>query len=243
MRRSLSGGAALVTGAGSGIGRAVAIRLAGDGARLGLVGRGEAGLRETAQAAGAPDAVVLPADLTDDDGVRQLARHVGQRLGPLGVLVHCAATITIGRFLGLDVARLDEQYRLNVRAPFLLTQLLLPGVIAARGQVVFVNSSAGLAARAGVSQYAASKHALKALADSLREECRADGVRVISIYPGRTATPMQQAVRRMEGAPYDPAACLQPDDVAAAIVDALTAGETAELTDISIRPSGGGQRT
>ena len=119
--------------------------------------------------------------------------------------------------------------------PFLLTQALLPDLLARRGQVVFVNSSAGLAARAGVAQYAATKHALKALADSLREEVHGHGVRVISIYPGRTATPMQEEVCRMEGVAYDPGACLQPADVATMVLSAMTLPDGAEVKDISIR--------
>jgi NADP-dependent 3-hydroxy acid dehydrogenase YdfG len=87
-----------------------------------------------------------------------------------------------------------------------------------------------------VSQYAASKHALKALADGLREEVHADGVRVISVFPGRTATPMQESVRRMEGRPHDARQYLRPEDVAAVVLNALTLPETAEVKDISIRP-------
>jgi short-subunit dehydrogenase len=238
MRRSLSGVGAVVTGASSGIGRAVAHALARQGARLGLVLRHEAGLARAAH--DWPDGAAKPqpllANLADDEAIEGLAVLIASRMGQVGVLVHCAGTIALGRFLELPAQALDEQYRLNVRAPFLLTQRLLPAIIAARGQIVFVNSSAGLVARAGVSQYAATKHALKALADSLREEVHVEGVRVISVYPGRTATPMQEAVRRMEGQSYEPDRYLAPEDVAAAIVDALTMPDRAEVKDVSIRP-------
>ena len=101
---------------------------------------------------------------------------------------------------------------------------------------MFVNSVAGLVARAGVSQYAASKHALKAIADSVREEVHADGVRVISVYPGRTATPMQESLRRMEGQPFEPARYIAPEDIASLVIGALTMPERTEVKDISIRP-------
>jgi len=105
-----------------------------------------------------------------------------------------------------------------------------------RGQIVFVNSSVGLIARANVGQYAATKHALKAIADSLREEVNADGVRVLSIFPGRTATPMQELVHKMEGRVYQPERFTQPEDIAQVVINTLALPRTAEVTDISIRP-------
>ena len=104
------------------------------------------------------------------------------------------------------------------------------------GQVVFVNSSAGLTARAGVGQYAATKHALRAVADSFREEVNADGLRVLSVFLGRTATPMQEAVHKMEGKAYYPERLMQAEDVAAVVVNALSLPRTAEVTDIYARP-------
>ena len=99
-----------------------------------------------------------------------------------------------------------------------------------------MNSTVGLQARAGVGAYAASKHALRAVADALREEVNPDGVRVLSVYPGRTATPQQAAIHAEEGTPYRPERLLQPADVAAAVVHALTMDRTAEITDLRVRP-------
>ena len=236
-RRSLRGLVAVVTGASSGIGKAIARGLAADGARLVLVSRDEGRLREAAE--DWPDGTapaLVAADLLQEADVAAVARTVIDRFDAVDVLVHSAGTIALGPFATLSLSSLDEQYRLNVRAPFQLTQALLPRLVSARGQVVFVNSSAGLVARAGVSQYGATKHAAKALADSLREEVHRDGVRVISVFPGRTATPMQAQVRDMEGRPYDPQACLRAEDVASVVLNALTLPESAEVKDISIRP-------
>ena len=127
-------------------------------------------------------------------------------------------------------------YRTNVRGPYLLTQELLPLLLERQGQVVFINSSAGLTARANIAQYAATKHALKALADGLRDEVNPRGVRVLSVFPGRTATPTQQKLCGEEGRPYRPARLLQPEDVAAVVVNALCLPRTAEVTEIKIRP-------
>ena len=235
--RRLIDGVALVTGESGGIGGAVATRLADAGATVALVGRDCARLQQVAAACAQPERHrVYPADLADAAAVRSLVGRVHGELGQVRVVVHAAGTITIGPFDSIDVAALDAQYAVNVRGPFVLTQLLLPDLRATRGHVVFVNSSAGLAARAGVSQYAATKHALKALADSLREEVHADGVRVLSVYPGRTASAMQAHVCAMEQIAYRPDEYLQPDDVADAIVSALTMPDRAEVKDISLRP-------
>jgi NADP-dependent 3-hydroxy acid dehydrogenase YdfG len=156
--------------------------------------------------------------------------------GRLDVLVHCAGSIALGPIATAPVEDLDHQYRTNVRAPYLLTQRLLPALTAARGQVVFINSSVVLAPRPHVGQYAATKHALRAIADTLREEVNPNGLRVLSVYPGRTATPLQARLHAVEGKPYAPDRLLQPSDVASVVVEALTLPRTAELTDLSIRP-------
>lgn len=231
----LEGVTALVTGGSSGIGLATARRLAAAGAEMHLLGRDEAKLAHAVQEVGG-GAVAYSVDLNDDQQVTRFCDEFGAR-GPLGVLVHSAGVVALGPVASLDVATFDQHYRLNLRAPYLLTQRLLPQVLAAEGQIVFVNSGAGLNARGGWSQYAASKHGLKALADSLRDEVKGRGVRVVSIYPGRTASPMQQQVREMEGQRYDAAEFIQPDDVAQLLVSALTLPRSAEVTDLTVRPA------
>jgi short-subunit dehydrogenase len=102
--------------------------------------------------------------------------------------------------------------------------------------VVFVNSGAGLSANAEWAAYAASKHGLKALADALRQEEHGNGVRVTTVYPGRTATPMQEKVHRQEGRPYDPSRWIDPESVATAALTALDLPRDAEITDLTVRP-------
>lgn len=234
---------ALVTGGGTGIGRAIALALAAGGAKVLLVGRRVQSLDAVAaeiRGLGA-EASVHPLDLTDDAAVRDvavraLAATLDRTAGRLDVLVHSAAVLKVGSTAEASLDDFDLQYRTNVRGPYLLTQALLPALRRARGQIVFVNSSAGLQAGAGVGQYAATKHALRAVADSLREEMNREGVRVLSVYPGRTATPMQEHLHRLEGKPYRPERLLQAEDVAAMVVQALALPRTAEVTEIRIRP-------
>lgn len=230
---------AVVTGAGSGVGKAIAVSLAAEGAALCLVGRDLEKLETVAESvrAAASRVVSYQADLARDEDLRELAVRLKRDFGHLDVLVHSAGVFSMARLDQAPVEDLDWQYRVNVRAPYVLTQALLPMLKSRRGQIVFINSSAGLAAREGVGQYAATKHALKAIADSLRQEVNADGLRVLSVFLGRTASPMQEAVHKMEGRAYDPERLMQPDDVAAAVINALSLPRTAEITDISIRPS------
>jgi short-subunit dehydrogenase len=226
-----------VTGASSGIGRAIAVALAAAGATVYAVARRRHELEATAsQTNGAGRFEVYEADLVVDEQIRGLAEALRARQGGVDVLIHSAGTISLGELETASVDELDRQYAANIRAPYLLTQALLPALRASEGQIVFINSTVGLAARATVAQYAATKHALKALADSLREEVNSQGVRVSSVYLGRTATPLQAEVHAFEGKPYTPERLMQPEDVASVVLNALLLPRGAELTDVMVRP-------
>jgi NAD(P)-dependent dehydrogenase (short-subunit alcohol dehydrogenase family) len=233
---------AVITGASGGIGEAIAMALARDRAWLLLSGRNAEKLELVAERARdlSPGVEVFPADLTDDDQVRALADRAVASFGGVDILIH-----SLGLFLGgpietSPIEDLDQQYRVNTRVPYLLTQALLPSLLERQGQVVFINSGAGFhPARGQWGAYAASKHALRALADSLRDEVNKRGVRVLSVFPGRTATPMQEEVHRFEGKPYDPGRFLQPEDIASTVTSALLLPRTAEITDLHIRPMRG----
>ncbi|MBI4687485.1 MAG: SDR family NAD(P)-dependent oxidoreductase [Nitrospirae bacterium] len=228
----------MVTGASSGIGRAIALALASLGVRLCLVGRKLKTLEAVASGIKkiGSDAYIYKVNLEKDEDLRQLKKQIEKDFGGTDILIHSAGDFAMGRMTEASIKDLDRLYRVNVRAPYLLTQLLLPGLKRRRGQVVFINSSVGLRARAQVGQYSATKHALKAVADCLRDETNEDGIRVVSVYPGRTATPMQKTVLRMEGKAYNPKQFMQPEDVASVVISALMLPFSAEVTDINIRP-------
>jgi NADP-dependent 3-hydroxy acid dehydrogenase YdfG len=234
---ALAGQVAVVTGASSGIGAAIAQALAAEGARLCLVGRRSEALQSLTDSLPGPASHRWYfADLCEDGEVAGLASALLRDHAGVDLLVHAAGIFESGTVGPRQPAGLDLQYRTNVRAPLVLTQALLETLRARRGQIVFVNSSAGLVARAQNGGYAATKHALKALADGLREELNPDGVRVLSVYPGRTATPMQARVHAAEGRAYRPELLMQPQDVASVVVHALTLPHSAEVTDIMMRP-------
>lgn len=219
----------LITGAGSGIGAVVATRLAERGAELVLLARNERRAEELAERF--PGSRTLVADLGRPLELAPL--HLPDRLDSL---LHIAGVLSLGPVSETDAATWSTVLTTNLVAPAELTRLALPALRAARGQVVFVNSGSGLRANPGWAAYAASKHGLRALADALRAEEHDSGVRVTSVYPGRTATPMQEHTHALEGKPYDPAALIDPESVATAVLTALDLPRDAEMTDVTVRP-------
>ncbi len=236
--RSLDGRTALVTGASRGIGRAVALALAGAGAAVQALARDAAALEALADADPAGRLRSHPLDLTEDAGLATLARRLEADPGRLDVLVHCAGVIAHAPLAEARVEDLDRQWAANLRAPWLLTRSLLPLLCAGGGgDVVFVNSSVTRHPRAHSGAFAATQHALVGVADALRAELNDAGVRVLSVFPGRTATPRQAALHEQAGADYRPARLLQPEDVAATILHAVTLPRSAEITELHIRPA------
>ncbi|MGH9380335.1 MAG: SDR family oxidoreductase [Thermoanaerobaculia bacterium] len=227
------GRTAVVTGAGSGIGRAIAEALAAEGARLAILGRRREPLEELSQTVGGVR--VQTVDLADVEAAEHAARELLEHLQRLDLLVHSAGAYARGELAELDPETVSHLWAVNVAAPLRLTQILLPALRAAGGDVVFLNSSVVSGSAPQVGAYAATKHALKAVADSLRAEENEHGIRVLSVYPGRTATPMQETVFALEGRPYSPERLLQPAEVARAIVELLHLGTTSEVTDLFIR--------
>ncbi|MGF7239500.1 MAG: SDR family oxidoreductase [Frankia sp.] len=240
-----------MTGASSGIGRAIVLRLAAAGARVLATGRDTATLTEleaAARAAGAgPNQVVgHAADLTDQGDLDRLVTTARTRTGPLDLLVHSAGAFHRAAMAGAELADLDRSYQVNLRAPYALTQALLgdleatagrPAVGDVVGDVVFINSSQGITAGAGTSQYAATKHGLRAVADSLRAELSGSAVRICTIYPGRTATPMQERVAALEGQLYDPTHLMMPEDVADLVVAVVSLPGRTEVPEVVMRPA------
>ena len=221
----------LLTGAGSGIGLAVARRLADRGDRLILVARDDARAAELTALFAGSSAVV--ADLRQPQTIAALAADLPDTLDSV---IHAAGVVDLGHVADLPLDAWESQLTVNLIAPAELTRIALRALRATRGHVLFVNSGAGLTAHAEWAAYAASKHGLKALADALRGEEAPHGVRVTTVYPGRTATPMQARVHEQEGNAYDPARFIDPESVATAILTAIDLPADAVITDLSVRP-------
>jgi len=236
--RPFEGRIAIVTGGGTGVGAAIALALASQGAALHLIGRRPQPLEAIASKARKMGvaAAFHCAELSVPAGQIELMQRLEQNIPQLDLLIQSAAAHSIGTIEQGNPAELDILYQTNVRAPYLLTQTLLSRLKARQGQIVFINSSSGIAATPMSAQYGATKHALKAIADSLRGEVNQYGVRVLSVYLGRTATEMQKSIHIKEDKPYRPELLLQPADVASVVVNALLLPRTAEVTDVHIRP-------
>lgn len=219
---------ALVTGASRGVGAAVAHALAPTHDLL-LGGRDAEALAKVA--AGLPGARPWPVELTavTEADVAGIDR--------LDVLVHSAGTVTLGRIAETPAEVWRRTMDINVIAVAELTRLLLPVLRAAHGQVVMINSGAGQRANPVWGSYAASKFALRALADALRLE--EPDLRVTTVYPGRVDTDMQRGVRAQENGSYEPERYLAPESVARAVLAAVTASPDAHVTEITVRPVGG----
>ena len=185
---SLQGRHAVVTGAGSGIGRATAELLALNGAQVTLVGRHVGRLAETADRIG-DAAFAAPGDVTDFDALEAALDAGRDRFGPIDILVNNAGGASSAPFLKTDAVALRDMLALNLEAPAQAMRLVLDGMLARRhGRIVNVASTAGLKGYAYVSAYVAAKHGLVGLTRAAALEVAAKGVTVNAVCPGFTDT-------------------------------------------------------
>ena len=214
----------LITGATRGIGRAVVDVLSGDHDLI-AVGRSSDRL------------VALPVSerIVADLSVPSTLAAAVPAYEWLDGVVHCAGLAMRADLAGSSVEDWNRHLVLNVVAVAELTRLLLPGLRAAHGAVVLVNSGQGLSASAHSAVYASSKFALRGLADSLRAE--EPGLRVTTVYPGRVATDMQRELRSQEGGEYEPARYLRPETVATVIAQVLATPNDAVVTELTLKPA------
>jgi NADP-dependent 3-hydroxy acid dehydrogenase YdfG len=213
----LRGTRALVTGASQGIGAAVARALAEAGARVGVVARSREPLEALAQEIGG---WAFPADLTEPEAVdRVLADFLAEAGGEPDLVVASAGVFTLGSVESTTLAELELNWRVNLRASFLLVQRVLPGMRArGSGTLVQVGSVAGRKAFAGNGAYSASKFGLRGYHEVLLEELRGSGVRATLLEPAATDTPIWDPMDPDSDPNLPPrSAMLQPEEVAAAV--------------------------
>lgn len=221
--RPLQGRVAVVTGGAGGLGRVVALDLAAAGARVCVLGRDVAAMRETAALAGADAAIVtLQCDVGSISEIDGVVDFIGRLDRPVDILVHGEDVHVRGGVEHGSVADLDEQYLVNLRGPYLLSQRLLDGLRAAHGHVVFVNPVTA-AGPVDFAQHTIVQHGVTALADALRAEVVDDDVAVSCVHveipdpSGGNAAP-------------------DPATVAEVIVGVVAMRDRLDVTDISVRP-------
>ena len=230
----LQGKIALVTGAGRGIGRAVALMLAQSGCHVILSARTVEQLqtveREIKDHNGA--AFALPADLTDDAAVQKLATESRRVFGAVDILINNAGWGKRAPVVKARVDDWDQTFRLNLRAPMLLARELLPDMIAkGEGAVINIGSVSGKAGEANGAAYSASKFGLIGFTQSLYEEVREYGIKVSVILPGFVDTPLIPPNRQLERSKM-----IQPSDIAQTVYYVLTTAATCCPVEITIRP-------
>ena len=175
---------------------------------------------------------MLVADLAWPESVESLALP-----DELDSVVHSAGMVELGSVADLSIEDWATQLRVNLVAPAALTRVALPALRAARGTVVFVNSGAGLAAHPQAGRRTPPRSTGCARSPT-RCAPRSPSLRVTTVYPGRTATPMQEKVHEQEGKEYDAAAWIRPETVADAILHVLDLPRDATMTDVTVRPVG-----
>ncbi|HTJ56475.1 MAG TPA: SDR family oxidoreductase [Devosiaceae bacterium] len=240
---NIGGTVAAVTGASSGVGRCIAERLAAAGAHVGLLGRDATKLEATAAACGSVGVKTraVAGEISDHDYVASALQTISSELGPIDILVNCAGVSLPARFALEDISPevWDEMMQTNVRGTYLTCHQLVGGMKArGKGAIVNIGSTAAHVAQPGVSAYAASKFAVKALTDSLLQECEGTGVRVCMVSSGPINTPIWN--KRIGALPMDREAMLQPDDIADAVLWLIERPAHVRADEILLRPVGRG---
>ena len=192
MYKSLNNKVALVTGAGTGIGRAIAQRLADEGANVLIVGRTETTLVETA--AYSDKISYLAIDLESEDGIRTIIRTVGERYGRLDILVNNAGWAPVTPFATMKIDEYDKVFAINVRAVVMLTQAFLPMIKAAKGNILNVTTTMTTNPIATMANYAASKAGIIGMTKAAAKELAPRGITVNAVAPGFIDTAMTDAL-------------------------------------------------
>jgi NADP-dependent 3-hydroxy acid dehydrogenase YdfG len=239
----LGGRVAVVTGASSGIGAAVARALGSEGAHVALAARGEDALLEIQERLAGRDqrSIVAPADVTDGGQVRSLVERAEQDLGPVDILVNCAGVMYYTMMKNVHEEQWERTVEVNCKGVINCIGAVLPGMLdRGRGHIVTISSDAGRKVFPGLAVYSASKFFVEALSQGLRLETAGTGLRVTTVQPGNVATDLlsmsndEEALREYGG--ESGARVLDPEDVAASVVHALVQPEHVAVNEILVEP-------
>jgi NADP-dependent 3-hydroxy acid dehydrogenase YdfG len=243
--RPLAGKVALVTGASSGIGEATALALAEAGAAVAIGARRRDRLDALAEklADGGTRVLALDLDVTDEQACRDAVARTRAELGGLDVLVNNAGVMLLGTIVGADPEDWRRMVSTNVLGLMYMTHAAIDGMVEqGSGDVVNISSVAGRTARKGAGVYNASKWAVNAFSESLRQEVTARGVRISLVEPGAVATELSSHITQPDAreASRQMAASmrtLQSEDIARAIVYVVTQPPHVAVNEVLVRPT------
>jgi 3-oxoacyl-[acyl-carrier protein] reductase len=218
---SLKGKIALVTGAGKGIGRAIAIALAKEGVHVGLLARNSSQLQSVAneiQGLGVKTSVVV-ADIANINAVHTAAAQIKKNLGPIDILINNAGTGTFAKFLEMEPTEWENIIKVNLLGVYYMTHAVLPDMIERQtGDIINISSTAGQRGAALTSAYSASKFGVMGLTESLMQEVRKHNIRVSALTPSTVATELAIANKLTDG---NPEKVMQPEDLAELVIAQL----------------------
>lgn len=218
---NIAGKSALITGAGKGIGKAIAIALAKEGVNVGLLARTQSDLDKLAgelKEFGVKTSAVT-ADVSDINSINNAVEKVQSELGFIDILINNAGIGKFGKFLELEPSQWEEIIKINLLGPYYVTRAVVPQMIEKQtGDIINISSSSALSPAAVTSAYSASKAGLIAMSTSLMQEMRKHNIRVTSLTPSTTATDMAIELKLTDG---NPDKVMQPEDLAELIVSQL----------------------
>ncbi|SNR33805.1 3-oxoacyl-[acyl-carrier protein] reductase [Lutibacter agarilyticus] len=231
---SLKGKKALITGAGKGIGKALALALAQEGVSVALLARTTSDLEKVAEevAAFGVEAFVVQADVASLSSVNSAAEKVLCSFGTIDILINNAGIGRFGNFMDLEVASWEEVIQVNLMGAYYITRAFLPQMIERKtGDIINISSTAGLNGNAMTSAYSASKFGLIGMTDSLMKEVRKHNIRVNCLTPSTVATDMALDLNLTDG---NPEKVMQPEDIAELLVSQLKLNRRVVVVNSSI---------
>lgn len=241
MSDTLEGKIVLVTGASSGIGQATALALSKAGARVAVGARRTDRLKDLAQDTPG-EILVVELDVTDEQSVQAAVAATVERFGALDAVVNNAGIMLSGAILGADTTEWTRMIETNLLGSMYTVHAALPHLLESKGAVVQISSTSGRISSAAGGVYAATKFGITAFAEALRQEVTTQGVRVVVVEPGFVSTELTSHITdpNMQAAAKNMAESmrtLQPEDIAAAVVYALTQPAHVAVNEILIRPT------
>ena len=231
---SLKGKNVLVTGAGKGIGRALSVALAKEGANLAVLARTKKDLEDLADEVSKWNIKVslLVADVGDMQAVNDAVEKAVKELGPIDILVNNAGVAKLGKFLDVKPEDVEQMIRVNLLGIYYTTRAVLPSMIERKtGDIINISSTAGLRGSASTAAYSASKFGVFGLSESLMQEVRKHNIRVMAMAPSTVVTQLAQTSNLITG---DEERVMHPEDFAELIISHLKLNRRVFVKDVAI---------